>query len=119
MKVFARIFGGEIVLACLPRAAQIGCQFANVYLVQAILTFLASPDSAESITRGGLLSATALSYLGIMVWTIWLPQRSEYTEESFIGYKKYGDVYDESSRGQGAQHPFCSSDKNDHASTHI
>lgn len=69
IKAFARIFGAELLLACAPRTAMLACNFANVYLMRAILAYLATPNSADSFTRGGLLAATALSYFSIMVCT--------------------------------------------------
>lgn len=68
IKTFARLFGAEIMLACVPQAAYVACNFSNVYLMRAILNYLDSPQSSESFTPGGLVAATALSYLSFMVW---------------------------------------------------
>lgn len=66
-KAFMRMFGADILLACLPQMAFIGFDLSNVYIMQAILTYLAAPAPGESYTPGGLLAATAFGYAGLMV----------------------------------------------------
>lgn len=68
-KTFARLFGAEIMLACVPQAGYVACTFSNVYLMRAILQYLDSPDLAEAFTPGGLVAATVLSYFSLMVRT--------------------------------------------------
>lgn len=69
-KAFIRMFGVEVLLSCIPHAANVACDVATVYIMQLILVYLASPDSFDSFTPGGLIAATALGYFGIMVTII-------------------------------------------------
>lgn len=66
-KAFMRMFGADILLACLPQIAFLGFDLANVYIMQAILTYLAANEPSESYTPGSLLAATAFGYAGFMV----------------------------------------------------
>lgn len=66
-KAFIRMFGVEVFLACIPHAVNVACDVATVYIMQRILVYLASPDSYDSFTPGGLIAATALGFFGIMV----------------------------------------------------
>lgn len=61
------MFGAEIVLSCIPQAAYVAFDLSIVYIMQAILNFLAAPESTESFTPGGLLAAATCGFFGLMV----------------------------------------------------
>lgn len=61
------MFGPEVLIACVPQAAFIAANFGTVFTMQAILNFLATPESSQSFTPGGLIAATALCSLTLMV----------------------------------------------------